>query len=98
MQHGLNRPLNRDQIKLLGYGFTPTSIGLTGQQIKRMGRRGADVQTNRKVTNGRKLQYIQVALKDGEGKTVKEVTGKDAAGEDILRPVMTRQFKKIQHK
>jgi len=99
MQHGLNKPLNSRQMKLLGLGFTPTSIGITGQEIKRAGRNNGPAYTNRAVTAGRKLQYVPVALKDADGNTVTVEVKQPDTGKMIKVPVhVLGKFKQIWHR
>lgn len=93
--HGLNRPLTHNQVKLLGLRFTPTSIGITGQQLKAAGRHSHPF-TSRKPTLGRKLQQIQRALKDDDGKVVRE-TLKYPSGETYQQVVHINSFKQIWH-
>jgi hypothetical protein len=89
MQHGLNKPLNHKQIALLGRGFTPTSIGITGQQIKRMGRESPHQHTNRKTGRGRFVQYIPEVLRDEKRKPILSADGSKT---------YTGRFKAVWHK
>jgi hypothetical protein len=92
MQHGLNKPLTHAQVKLLGRGFTSTSMGITGQEIKRSGRNPHPT-TSAARTRGRNIQYVDIPVKDDEGKTVRV---KDT--NDIEHVVLTGRKKIIFHK
>lgn len=89
MQHGVNKPLTHGQVKLLGLGFTPTSIGITGQELKRAARKSGHPTTSRGVTAGRGLQYIPVASKDEDGKVLRTPEG---------RVIYTNQKIRVWHK
>ena len=65
-KRSLNQPLRHSEVERLPLGFTPTSFGLTGQQIKRFGRDKGHPHTNRKATPGRKLQSIPVWYQWGD--------------------------------
>jgi hypothetical protein len=58
MKYSQNVPLSSREMRRLPLGFTPTSYGFTGQEIKRMSRANPDPHTNRKTTPGRILQTI----------------------------------------
>jgi len=59
-KRSFNIPLSHAEMKRLPIGFTPTSFGFTGQQIKKLSRQSPHSLTNRKTTPGRILQWIPI--------------------------------------
>lgn len=62
MKWSQNVPLSSKEMKRLPLGFTATSFGTTGQEFKKLYRRGRFLRTNRARTNGRTLQYVPIYL------------------------------------
>ncbi len=56
-------------MQALPLGFTPTSVGMTGQQIKQsiFRKQRGKVNNNRKRTPGRPVQYVEVYERDSQG-------------------------------
>lgn len=74
----INKPLTKSQVENLGLGFTPTSVGITGQQLKRAGRMKNfnAPQNNRKRTKGRIVQVVPSRPKeDKEGNAIVDASG-----------------------
>lgn len=71
-------------------GFTPTSHGFTGQQLKRISRVKPYSTTNRRTTAGRSVQRIPIYLRDENGKLPV-----DAAGREVKKLV---SFKTVWHR
>jgi hypothetical protein len=58
-------------------GFTPTSVGFTGQQIKKSARSKQHPTTSRKATRGRVLQRVPILRRDEHGNLPVDAAGRE---------------------